>query len=150
VVLKIVKINVARVGEHVSKRNMSRRGEDEADGTQMIQQLFEGPLEREDTRAFDEHVLSNLKRSLMTKDAIFGCPYLLQPSPCMYSTGESELNQHGYLPWPRIMPKLIEGSDNMFCFHSFLVQESSDDRLHPFTPCDGLISNVRSILVEGN
>ncbi len=129
---------------------MSRRGEDEADGTQMIQQLFEGPLEREDTRAFDEHVLSNLKRSLMTKDAIFGCPYLLQPSPCMYSTGESELNQHGYLPWPRIMPKLIEGSDNMFCFHSFLVQESSDDRLHPFTPCDGLISNVRSILVEGN
>jgi len=131
---------------------MNRRGEDEADGTQMIQQLFEGPLEREDTRAFDEPVLSNLKRSLMTKDidAIFGRPHLLQPSPCMYSTGESELNQHGYLPWPQIMPKLIESSDNMFCFHSFLVQESSDDRLHPFTSCDGLISNMRSILVEGN
>jgi len=129
---------------------MSPRGEDEANGTQMIQQLFEGPLKRENTRAFDELVLSNLKRSLMTKDAIFGRPHLLQPSPCMYSTRKGKPNQYGYLPWPQIMQKLIEGSNNMFCFHSFLVEESSDDRLHPFTPCDGLISNVRSILVEGN
>ncbi len=48
------------------------------------------------------------------------------------------------------MPELIEGSDNVFCFHSFLVEDSSDDRLCPFMPCDRSISNARSILVEGD
>jgi hypothetical protein len=48
------------------------------------------------------------------------------------------------------MPELIEGSDNVFCFHPFLIEVSSDDRLHPFTPCDGSISDARRILVEGD
>jgi hypothetical protein len=41
VVLKTVRISVAKVGENVSKKNMSARGEDEAGGTPVIQQLFE-------------------------------------------------------------------------------------------------------------
>jgi hypothetical protein len=100
VVLKTVIINVVKIGENVSKKNMSKKGEDEANGTLMIQQLFESPLKLEDIRAYDEPVLSNLRCSLTTDGGILVRPHLLQPSPCRYSMGEGESNQHGYLPWP--------------------------------------------------
>jgi hypothetical protein len=77
VVLKTVKISVAKVGENVSKKNMNPRGEDKISGTLVIQQPFEGPPKREDTRAFDEPMLSSLKHSLTTNGTISVYPHLL-------------------------------------------------------------------------
>jgi hypothetical protein len=89
--------------------------------------LFEGPLEQEDAKASNELVLSNLKRSLMADGVTFVHPHLLQPNPQSYSTRKGEPKQHDYFPWLQIILELIEGFDNVFCFHSFLVEESSDD-----------------------
>jgi hypothetical protein len=43
VVLKTVRINVAKVGENVSKKNMNPREEDKTSGTLVIQQLLKAP-----------------------------------------------------------------------------------------------------------
>ncbi len=38
----------------------------------------------------------------------------------------------------------------MFHLQSFLVEESGDERFHPFMPYDGPIFDVISIMVEGD
>jgi hypothetical protein len=76
VALKTVRINVAKVGENVSNKNMSPREKNKVGGTPTIQQLFEGSP-KQDTRPFDEPMLNNLKHSLTTDGTISICPHLL-------------------------------------------------------------------------
>ncbi len=48
------------------------------------------------------------------------------------------------------MPKSIKNFNNVFHFQSFLVEESGDDRFHPFMPYDRPIFDMISIVVEGD
>jgi hypothetical protein len=63
--------------KNVSKNNMSPKKKCKTNEAPMVQQPYEGPLERKNIKTFDEPMLNSFKHSLMTNGAIFIHPHLL-------------------------------------------------------------------------